>query len=136
MSAVATSFAALKLTRRVGNVALGHRWRDRCLGSRHVRFRGDRRTDRNGGDDARSGWAAHLLPLKPSWCRLDLAERCRLRQPIDHVEIFLLDHWPIVIVAVVLASISAEAARKPAVMFNGAKRFDELRVALVVQPGV
>src|SRR5437762_13166047 len=108
MSAVTTSIAALKLTRRVGNAALGHRWRDRRLGSRHVRVRGDRRTGRSGGDDARSGWAVHLLPLKPSWRRFDLSNRRRLRQPIDHVEIFFLDHWPIVIVAVVLASIFAE----------------------------
>src|SRR4051812_12072711 len=101
-AAVTPSIAALQRSWLLDGAAFRKWRRNRRLRPRHVRIRGDRRTGGDRGNHFRTGGAVDPLAFKPAGARLDCAEWRRLREPIDHVEVLLFNHRPIVVIAVIL----------------------------------
>ncbi len=57
-------------------------------------------------------------------------------QPRQHIEVFLLDDGPRVVLLKELAPIGAERRIQSPALGDGAKRFDELRLGLVIESGL
>src|SRR5689334_20768563 len=75
-------------------------------------------------------------PRKESRQRFERTSGRLLLQPLEHVEVFALDHRPRVMAPEELVAVLAEAGVERPVRLERIQRLDELLVTLVVQPGV
>src|SRR4051812_10303792 len=74
--------------------------------------------------------------VAPAFRRETRRREIRLLQPLEHVEVLPLDHRPGVVAAEELTAVAPEACVERTVRLERVERFDELLVALVVEPGV